>query len=200
MLGVDRDGAFAQELVVPARAVHPIPDHLTWEQAAYLEPIAASMAPLQADIPRTARVLIYGDDRIGQLTHQALRAHGHEDVTICALGAALEPASFEYAVETRATPETLSALTQALTPGGTLILKSRPASPVALNIRAVLARELTLRATRYAPFAHAIEALATGCLHVDDLLGPTVGLEDFEVAFAQAGTAGARKIFFDPNA
>ncbi len=128
-----------------------------------------------------------------------MRAFGHEDITMSGLGEPLEAASFDVAIETRATTGTLKELTRALRPGGMLVLKSRPVERVELDVLAILQRELTLRAARYAPFPDAIQALATSRLDVSGLLGETLRLEDYESAFARAGDAGAHKLFFDPN-
>src|SRR4051812_41399185 len=43
MLGVDRDGAFAEFVAVPARFVYPIPSGISFQTAAYAEPVTAAL-------------------------------------------------------------------------------------------------------------------------------------------------------------
>jgi L-iditol 2-dehydrogenase len=202
MLGVDRDGAFAERVAVPARAVYRVPDSMDWRLAAYLEPVAASMAVLNAPISPGARGLIFGDNRISALTGRVLAAAGFGDVPICdvAKGDELEPDSYDFVIETYATDETMAHIVRALRPGGTLVLKSRAANKVAFDLRAVLRKELTLQAAHYRDFARAIELAASGDLDVEDLLGDSHPLASFEAVFASAGLGGPTKQFFAPTA
>jgi L-iditol 2-dehydrogenase len=71
-LGVNRHGAFAEFIVVPARVIYRFPDTVSFLAGAYLEPVAASLAVLKAGIQPEAKGLIYGDNRISQLTHKLL--------------------------------------------------------------------------------------------------------------------------------
>jgi len=56
-MGVDFDGALCDEIVVPEEQVYRLPDSLGLREAAYLEPVAASMAVLKASISRNNRAL-----------------------------------------------------------------------------------------------------------------------------------------------
>ncbi|HYW09645.1 MAG TPA: hypothetical protein VE913_21965, partial [Longimicrobium sp.] len=197
----DRDGAFAERIAVPARAVHRIPDTMDWRVAAYLEPIAASMAVLNAPIRPNTRGLIFGDNRIGLLTQRVLQAAGYGLVPICetAQGGELQPDAYDYVIETYATDETMAHIVRALRPGGVLVLKSRAWKTVAFDLRAVLRKELTLRATHYRDFALGIELASSGTLEVEDLLGEEHPLESFQAVFDDAGLGGPTKQFFAPG-
>jgi L-iditol 2-dehydrogenase len=201
MLGVDRDGAFAERVAVPARAVSRIPDTMDWRLAAYLEPVAASLAVLNAPIRPGSRGLIFGDNRIAMLTERVLVAAGFGHVPICETedGAELEADAYDFVIETYATDETMAHIVRALRPGGTLVLKSRAWKQVGFDLRAVLRKELTLKATHYREFAKGIELAASGRLEVEDLLGEEHPLEDFEAVFASAGLGGPTKQFFAPS-
>lgn len=203
MLGVDLAGGFADDVLVPARAIYPIPDALPLKVAAYLEPIAASMAALQAPISPGQRGVIYGDNRIATLTARVLKASGFEDVTIWAQAPeALPQDAYDFAIETVADAQVMSALIGAVRPRGVLVLKSRPVAPVALDWRALLAKELTLRATQYAPFERAIELVMSGRLDLEGLLGPAHPLEDYETLLLGQEEQSRQKVFFclDPQA
>lgn len=195
MLGMDLDGAFAQYVLVPSHCLYPLPETLDMKLAAYLEPICASMAILQAPITPSMRGAIFGDNRIAQLTQTILHHHGFEQVQIVEEAT---PNQFDFCVETIAKPEVLQMAIEAVKPRGVIILKSRPAHPVGIDFRAALQKELTFRATQYAPMNDAI-AFATKHPHAfDHLLGPTFPLSDYEAVFASDEQHGDRKLFFDP--
>ena len=204
-LGLDVDGGFADALLAPASAVWPIPDPMTLRQAAYLEPVAASLAVTSSPIDPSWRGLVVGQGRIGELTARVLAASGFERVERCSheLQAlrALPEHSVDFIVETIADAPIMEALVRALRPRGVLVLKSRPASPVALDWRKLLAKGLTLHAAYYAPFERAIALLGSGALQIDDLLGPGHPLEAWADVFAAETPSSAAKTFFhlDPE-
>jgi L-iditol 2-dehydrogenase len=197
MLGIDRDGAFAEAIVVPARAVYPMPDRLSYRRAAYAEPLAAALAVLRAGLLYPSRGLILGRNRIAQLTRRVLAADGFNDVTLWdpAVDSPVLSGIFDFAVETMATDAVFGVLLDAVRPGGTVVLKSRPARPVVLDVAAAVRREVTLRAVHYGSFAQAVAWLADG-FEVDDLLGPVVPLEAFDRAFTTVHESEAKKVFF----
>lgn len=196
-LGVDRDGAFAELVCVPAKSVHRVPDTMSLRHATFVEPVAAAMAVLDARLDATATGVVLGSGRIGELTRRVCAAHGLDRLRCWdRRGAPLEPESLDFAIETWATEATLHALTTALRPGGLLVLRSRPVVPVALDVRAVVYKDLRIRGVSYGKFDDAIELLASGRLEVDDLIGEMVPLEDFERAFAHARDLRHPKVFF----
>lgn len=200
MLGVDLDGAFAERIAVPARAVYPLPKRMGWRMAAYLEPIAASMAVLDAPIEPGEKGLILGDSRIATLTQRVMLATGFGCVPVCELERAdqLESDSYQFVIETCATDDAIAQISRVLRPGGVLVLKSRAPWNVSFDPRAFLRKELTMKATHYRDYARAIELADTGCLHVEDLLGAEHPLEAFDAVFAAAGDGGPTKQFFVP--
>ena len=199
-LGVHREGAFAEWLAVPASVVLPLPDAVSLQRGAYVEPVAAALAVLRAPIDVTGarheRGLIYGDNRIAELTRRILQAHGFEHVQVAAEGASLEDSSFDFAIETVPTGSALRALVSAVRPGGKIVLKSRPFDPVPLDLGAAVAKELSFHAVRYGSFRAAIELLSSERLPVDDLFEPAVPLASFERAFAHARGSESKKVFF----
>jgi len=82
-LGIfDRDGAFADYLLLPQANLHAVPDAVPNEKAVFLEPLAAACEILeQVDIRPTDRVLILGDGKLGLLVAAVLRLTG-ADLTV----------------------------------------------------------------------------------------------------------------------
>lgn len=196
-LGIDVNGAFADQLVVPAQVVLPVPRNIDLRRAAFVEPAAASMAVLKAGLRRGTRGLVYGQGRIAELTHRALRAEGFEGV-MRSHSLELERGGYDFVVETEPSPKVFSALLKALAPGGVMVLKSRPSEPVALDVAYAVQNGITLRAVRHGSFEDAIGALHAGRLRVDNLCGPTFPLEQAEEAFERAWDHEESKVFLKP--
>lgn len=199
MLGVGRDGGFGDAVVVPERAVHRLPDSLSFREGAYAEPVAASLAVLRASIPRGAAGVILGSGRIAELTRRILATAGVDAELVRVDADPLPPRSLDFVVETVATEAAFDLALHALRPGGTLVLKSRPADKVALDVTKAVAREVTLEAVAYGPMDEALSLLGTGALRVEDLLGPSFDLADHHAAFALATEDESQKVFLRPG-
>jgi L-iditol 2-dehydrogenase len=107
-----------------------------------------------------------------------------------------QPCDLDWVVEARATSGSLAQAMHALRPGGTLVLKSRPPSAVAIDVAHAVRRELTLVARSYGAFDDAMTWLASGRVALADLVGETFPIERFDAAFAAARTGERQKIFF----
>ena len=190
MLGVERDGAFADFVVVPASTLHRVPDDLRWEAAAMAEPVAAALGVLRAPIHKRTRGAVHGAGRIADLVVRVLEAAGFSPMR---WDGAEAPSDLDWVVETRT--DALSDLMRALKPGGTLVLKSRPPVPAALDVALAVHREITLVARSWGSFDDAVTWLSTGRVRVDDLVGETYPLERYEAAFSAARRSERQKIF-----
>jgi threonine dehydrogenase-like Zn-dependent dehydrogenase len=194
MLGVDVDGAFADEAVVPEACVVPVPRAMPLRRAAYVEPIAASLAVLRAPIARGARGVVVGDGRIADLTARILRARGVATFDARDAGAA----SCDFVVEAAGTDAALAEALRLVVPGGVVVLKSRPPRPLALDVAAAVRNDVTLASVSYGSFAEA--AALAGELAIDDLLGDVYPLHRFEAALAVARERPlGPKVFLSPS-
>jgi L-iditol 2-dehydrogenase len=201
MLGVDRDGAFAERVSVPARAVHRIPENLSWEAAAMAEPVAAAIGVLRAPCFTNAtrgdrsRGAIFGRGRIASLVSRVLDAAGFSHLLVDSHDA--NESSFDWIVEAQAQNGALADAMRALKPNGTLVLKSRPPAPVPFDVALAVRKEITIAARSYGAFDDAIAWLSSGRVKVDDLVGEVFPLERFESAFAAARASEGKKVFFE---
>ena len=76
-VGVTRSGAFAEYISVPERACYPLPDSITPNQAAFIEPLACVVYALRRmHVNPADKVLIIGAGPMGLLLVQALRHNG----------------------------------------------------------------------------------------------------------------------------
>lgn len=70
-------GAFAEYVVVPERIVFPLPDAVTFEQAAMIEPLSVALHAVDRGSPKLGETaLILGGGMIGLLILQVARAAG----------------------------------------------------------------------------------------------------------------------------
>ncbi len=199
MLGIDRDGAFGEFVVVPANSVYRMPKNMSFMAGAYMEPVAASMAVLNADLHPGQKGLIYGDNRISRLTERVLKAKGFNDISVCGHDGAFPDNSFDFIVETLATTETMRNMVRMLKPGGLIVLKSRQHTPVEININTLVMKDIRLQAVSYGGFKDSIDFVASGKLKIDDLLGEVYPLEKWKEVFAGSHKSESLKVFFAPN-
>jgi len=76
-----RDGAFAEYLVVPSYICYSLPDNVSYEQAAMVEPLAiAYHAATRTKIEPDTRVVIVGVGTIGLLALQVAKAMGAQPI------------------------------------------------------------------------------------------------------------------------
>lgn len=100
-----RPGCFAEQVVLPVRILHRIPDSLSFEKAAFAEPVAialhaVNLVPESFDEP----AIVVGSGLIGLLVIQALKARGWSRV----IAVDLDDARLELAKQLGAT-DTFSA-------------------------------------------------------------------------------------------
>jgi threonine dehydrogenase-like Zn-dependent dehydrogenase len=201
-LGVDDDGAFADEVLVDAAQLHRVPAAMEPRHAAYLEPLAAALAVLEVPWPAPPRalvadgqVLVTGRGRIATLVARVVEAAaGAAPRRLASLDAREPPAA--VVIETDATPTGLAAALAHVSPGGTLVAKSRVAAPPALDWTTVVRRELRVFGAAYAPFAEARAWLVDQRVRLDDLMGPSAPLAAYAEHLARAAADETQKCFF----
>lgn len=82
-IGVTRDGAFAEFVVVPARNVYAIGEDLTFDEAAMVEPLSCVVYGLRRlHLQAGDQILIFGAGPIGLLLMQGCKHGGASTVTI----------------------------------------------------------------------------------------------------------------------
>lgn len=194
MLGVDRDGAFAEYVVVPAACVHRVPLGTPWAVAAYAEPVAAALAVTTIGLRPGDRVCVLGRGRIARLVEGVLRARGVDRVVVDPAPAA---ATFDVVIETTPAPDVLARALRAVRRRGRVVVRSRAPVTLQLDLQQAIEREASLHPVRYGDFAEAIELLTAGELPIEPLLGPVRPLEAFADLVAAADEAV--KTFLSPR-
>jgi L-iditol 2-dehydrogenase len=187
-IGIDRDGCFAGYIVVPAASLYKLPDHMPFLDAAYAEPVAASLAVFKANITKNEKGVIFGANRFSQLMHSIMRLSGFTNVDLydpIKDKGQLDDSSYDYVIETSINTELFSELVAKVRPGGKIILKSRQKEPV-------------LHVVNYGSFDDAMTLLASGKLDITSLVDGVYGLENFATVFAKSKASESLKPFFAP--
>lgn len=179
MLGIHFDGCFSEYVRVPVSAIVPLPADMPFKTGAYLEPVAASLSILQANINRNERGLIWGNNRIAELLTRVMHAHEFTHIeTLSSLSKDIPDSSYDYLVESTASKDNFEEMLRLVKPGGKIIIKSRQFEPVGIRFFSLIQKEITLQAVNYAPIRNAMQLLSSPAFKVEDLFGKEYSLEE----------------------
>jgi len=199
MVGIDLNGAFAEFIIVPKESVYLINDNVSFQLAAYVEPIAAALAVLKADINPKQKGLIYGENRISLLIKKILQAKGFQNIQTFDPNnnlLSLKANSYDYVIESLATSKTLSEMIDLARHRGKIILKSRQHQSIAIDFMAAIKKEITFQAVNYGAFDEAIALVANNEIGFTSMFGKVYRLEDFKEAFDLSAENELLKRFF----
>jgi L-iditol 2-dehydrogenase len=171
---IGRDGGFAEYVAAPARLLFPMPEGMTWEQGALIEPLAVNVRAVGlAGVEMGDTVAVLGAGSIGLTAILAARAAGAARVVATAkyphqaeaalragatdlvelpgqtLGAEVKRLTEGRGVDVvidsiGADSETFADALASLRRGGTLALVGAFSAPVTLNMTQVMSREFRI--------------------------------------------------------
>lgn len=196
------DGALVQYISLDARTLFPIPDTMTYEQAAMVEPLSVGLWGCQrASLHPGDDVLVTGAGPVGVLAAQAARALGARTVTISdissfrldvarKLGLTVEEADsptdacFDVLLECSGAPGVLAAGMDRLREAGRAAMIGLPKASVELPVSFLNKNEVSLAlVNRYQnTWPLGISLVATGRVSVDDLQTHSFPLKDTATA------------------
>lgn len=201
------DGAFAELVVIHEQFAHPVPDQLSDDAAALLEPLSVGLwACRKAEVTAGSRVLITGAGPVGLVAAQCALALGASDVTVTDvnshrlqlaqdLGATttldtgttslaesgVEP---DVLLECSGRPEALADALPTVARAGRVVLVGMGADEAPLPVSRIQEYELTVTGTfRYAhTWPAAISLASTGRVQLDRLVTGHYGLDQVREA------------------
>jgi L-iditol 2-dehydrogenase len=209
------DGAFAEQVVVHAAFAHPVPDTMSDDAAALLEPLSVGVwACRKGGVGPGSRVLVTGAGPIGLVAVQTALAFGATSVVVSdvnparlelaeALGATelvdarsgsvTDVAPPNVLLECSGFPPAINEGIRALDRAGRAVLVGMGGEEIPLPLSAVQNKELEVTGTfRYAnTWPTAIALVAAGRVDLDRLVTGHYGLADAEASLAAGRT--------DPN-
>ncbi|MCA9040818.1 MAG: alcohol dehydrogenase catalytic domain-containing protein [Planctomycetaceae bacterium] len=200
-MGVDLNGAFCEQVIVSAEQLYPIPDSLSFEEAAFAEPIAAALGVMNAKIELDARGAVMGTSRIARLTWRVLKACGFSQVCLLDNRQAeqLEAPGFDFVVETDMSTEIFNQMVRLIRPGGRIVLKSRQYQSFEITLRQIIPFQPVIHVVNYGPFQSAVDLLTSMELEVSDLIGDRLSFDEFQSAIEHGQLDEQLKTFLIPG-
>lgn len=216
------DGAFAEYVTIQADFAYDIPDNVSDEAAALIEPLSVGLwACERAEIKPGSRVLIAGAGPIGIIAAQAARAFGATDIYITdiaedrlafalehgathALNAktdSVEGLDVDAFIDASGAPQAVRSGIKAVGPAGRVILVGLGADDVELPVSYIQNREIWLsgvfRYTNTWPLA--IQLIADGKVDLDVLVTGRFALAEAEQALKAGKQPGQLKAIVYPG-
>lgn len=212
VLGIlNQDGAFSEQVLVPAANLHFVPDGLSNEQAVFCEPLAAALRIReQVKVQPSDSVVVLGDGKLGLLVAQAMALGGakvlcvgkHEEnlallkrrriATVLLDHWDREPA--DTVVEATGTAQGFSLALAATRPCGTLVLKSTVAAKEGLSLAPLVINEIRVVGSRCGPFAPALRLLLDRTVDTEGLVSSVYDLDEGLAAIQRAQQRGSLKV------
>ena len=200
------DGAFAEYVVIADDFAHPVPDSVSDDAAALLEPLSVALwANVKAGTGLGSHVLVAGAGPIGLLVARVAQVRGatrvvvsdpdadrrrfaHDygvDETLDPAGPALD-GEVDAFLDCSGAPPAVTAGIRSVRPGGTVTLVGMGADEMTLPVAVMQSREISLTGTfRYAnTWPTAVALAASGEIELDRLVTSHVGLDDVGTALA----------------
>ncbi|WP_037356339.1 zinc-dependent alcohol dehydrogenase family protein [Amycolatopsis orientalis] len=211
------NGAFAEYVAVPADTCYQMPDSMTWEQGALVEPVSCAVHGVRRiGVEAGERFLVVGAGTMGLIMQQLLiRAGAHVTMVdrnaarlprATDLGAAavaadvseLDDERFDAAVDCTGAAPAIEAAFNALHRGGRLLVFGvAPAEArVALSPFRIYNDEITIVGSMAVlnSYGNALDLVANGYLDTEALITDTLPLEQYPEALAKMRSGSGLKI------
>ena len=173
-------GTFAEYVTAPRQNVYPIPESMSYEEGAMVEPLAVGMmAAKMGRVSVNDIVAVLGAGPIGQMALQAAKVHGAPEIYVTdeidyrleyarkygaseVINAAAEDVvgrikdltddeGVDVVIDASGAPSAIRQAINIVKPGGRIVLVGYPSNDVPLPIAEIISKELTLQGIhRYA--------------------------------------------------
>ncbi|WP_201791153.1 NAD(P)-dependent alcohol dehydrogenase [Nesterenkonia sp. PF2B19] len=215
------DGAFAEYVTIPAMFAHRLPEGISDEAGALLEPLSVAVAAARKSrLGVGDHVLVTGAGPIGLILTQVARALGAAEVTVTDVsperlslaeahgataaldaGTDLSGLGADVLLEASGAPSAITAGLRALGPAGRAVLIGMGADDVTIPLSAVQNRELEVTGVfRYAnTWPTAIELVRSGRVDLDRLITGRFSLEQTAEALEAAADPRTLKAIVHPS-
>lgn len=197
-IGLDRDGAFAEYILVSENSLSGLPAKVSFTVGTYIEPVAAGLAIFEAALKTTDSVLVIGEGRICRLSVAILKNAGFSAVhSVRVSDIKTLSGEFDVVIETAPLEGTIEVVVAVLKTRGLLLLKSRNPTRLSLPVLELIRKQIRIEAVKYAPFDDAIRYVSRHCEELSASLNSAWTLESFEEAFAVSKQSEEHKICFN---
>lgn len=203
-----RDGAFAQYVALPHHILHRIPDNVTFEQAALVEPVAVALHAINlSGIKLNDTAVVFGAGMIGLFIIQLLRQAGCTVIAVDILEEKLEMAKkagadlilnsltnnvsdeirklsqnrgADVAFEAVGLSATVNSAVESLRKGGTLVLVGNLSPSIDFPLQKVVTGEITLKGSCAinGEYPTVLDLISKGKIDVDCMISNVVPLSE----------------------
>jgi len=207
-VGINRDGGFAEYVIVDENMVHSLPDQVSFEEGALVEPTAVSLyAVRESKLKPGDSVAIFGAGPIGLLTLLSVKAAGATQIIVIdlsevrlkkakELGATaviegqrddiaatihqLTNGGVSVAYECAGVQPTMTNAVASVKQGGQVMAIANFAKPVSIDMGQLMfkAADITSTLAYRHIFPEVIELIATGRLDVKQVITKKIDLDD----------------------
>jgi L-iditol 2-dehydrogenase len=217
-LGVSVDGVFAQEIILDAKYVVPVPDEMASERAILIEPFAVTVHALKkANIRKGTKLAIIGSGTEGLLS-VALALHLGAEVTVIDVNPAklelakkLGPVTvftpqevkdqvFDVVLEAAGVKSSIEQAMQIVKPGGVMIALGITGDTVSLSPIHIVRSEISILGSiiyTKQDFAEAIAYLSKPEFYIEPIVSKIVAFNQFQDAFNDAASGNFAKIVLE---
>lgn len=212
-LGIDINGALAEYIALDSYLIHEIPDKISFEEATFIEPLAAAfqtfvMMPVDKD---DKVIAIFGLGKLGLLLAQVALLKGLEVIVIDGSDKKLNMTKkwgahhlinrfkckeipeeikkltknlgADIVVDTSGNPDSLHDVVKSCRTRGKIHIKSTHGLEVLMNLTDIVVREITIYSSRCGPFELAIQGLESGKIQVKSLISNVTKISEVEEVF-----------------
>ncbi len=214
-------GAFADFAVIDDDFAHAVPDSISFDAAALMEPLSVGIwSCRKAGVGPGSSVLIAGAGPIGIVTAQVARAFGATDIVVSdpvaerrdvalrygahrgidPINEEIPDAAFDAFIDASGSPIAVKQGIRALRSAGTAVLVGMGADEVSLPVSTIQNRELVVTGVfRYAnTWPTAIALVEAGLVDLDALVTGHFGLTEVEEALESAAKPATLKSMVVP--
>ncbi len=215
-LGIHINGAMADYLAINVNLLHKIPDSVSYEEATFIEPLAAAYQTFEMmSIDNDDRIIaIFGMGKLGLLLLQIAKRKGletivvdgsekklelaqqlgadylinrHDNVDVPRIIKNISEVGADIVIDASGSPQALKNIVSSCRSRGKIHIKSTHGEPTHINLTEMVQREITLYTSRCGPFKEAIDALKSNYVFVGKLNTHIYSLEQVEQIFYTYG-------------
>ncbi|RIH82229.1 L-galactonate-5-dehydrogenase [Meiothermus luteus] len=203
VMGFQAPGGMAEAFLAPVDRLHRLPEGLTDEQGALVEPLAVAVHAVGLSRVEGRRVAVLGAGTIGLLVAQVARAYGAASVVVVdplearrrlaeGLGLPAQPPGqerYEVVFECVGSEKALEAAIQGCEKGAEVVVAGVFSQPTRISAALIQDWELSLRGSLMytaRDYPEALRLLAQGQVRVEPLITHRFPLREAPAAFATA--------------
>lgn len=208
---MNRNGAFAEYIVVPQENCVLIPDTIPDTRALFIEPLAAALEILdQVTINQDTSVLCIGDGKLGLLIAHVLAATGcattvvgkhpeklallHYSSITSVLVDEFTDGKYDVVIEATGNGSVFDRALRNVKPRGILVLKSTYAEGFTFNPSPVVVHEITIIGSRCGRFNAALDFLASHECALERMISREFDLDRITEAFEYSSRSEVLKV------